>query len=222
MHISSLTLFSNDLDNQARFYGEILGFDVERNGDSISIQIGTSQLNFKFSETAYTYHYCFLIPANQLQAGIAWLRERLTILAIEGDRIIQHFESWNADSVYFDDGDGSLAEFIVRYDLENGSNLPFGRESLLSLNEIGTPTTAIGAVNQRMKETVGSDFWKGDLTRFGTHGSQEGLLLLVNPEEKETWFPTGLPIQLSPYEAEVEQDGKSFQLRYAEGELEIG
>jgi len=221
MRITSLTLFSNDLDKQARFYGETLGFEVERKENELSLQVGNTQLHFQYAETAWTYHYCFLIPANQLQEGIAWLRERLDILRIEGDRIIQRFDSWNADSVYFDDGNGSLAEFIVRYDLENDSNQPFGLESILNVNEIGTPTTAIAAVNDGMKQKVGSDFWKGDLDRFGTHGSQEGLLLLVNPEKKETWFPTGLPIQTSPYKAVVEHGGKSFALSYENGNLEI-
>ena len=40
----------------------------------------------------------------------------------------------DADGIYFYDGHGNVAEFIVRYDLENMSNIEgFNKEMILSL-----------------------------------------------------------------------------------------
>ncbi|MFT4758703.1 MAG: catechol-2,3-dioxygenase [Saprospiraceae bacterium] len=114
---------------------------IVENSDSSSVQAGQTKLIHQQSRVDYTYHYCFLIPSNQLANSINWLKARLNIVEIEPGRIVQRFESWNADSVYFYDGSGNLAEFIVRYDLKNEGAGKFDLFNLLCVNEIGMPVS---------------------------------------------------------------------------------
>ena len=55
---------------------------------------------------------------------------------------------------------------------------------------------------------------KGDLKRFGTNGSQEGLFLLPNYELKEIWFPTSLILKPVPFEIQIENNEKKYDFEY--------
>ncbi len=217
MKIREITLFTNQLTQQLSFYKTILGFEIiNESTQNFAFQVGFTKMTFNASEQKHTYHYCFLIPSNQLEAAIKWLSLKLDIIKIEEERIIQNFEIWNADSIYFYDGAGNLAEFIVRYDLENEiSNENFDLSQILCLNEIGMPTQNVKKINQELEKELKSKFWKGDLERFGTNGTQEGLFLLVNNEIKKEWFPTDLETKPSPFEGifEVEKHLYTMQFR---------
>lgn len=222
MRIKELTLWTNKMEEQRYFYEEKLAFNnLKEERDGFSLQVGFTKLRFKKSKINLKYHYCFLIPSNQLMAGIAWLEERLDLVRIEQDRIIQRFESWNADSIYFYDGAGNLAEFIVRYDLKNENDYPFSSSSIIGVNEIGLPTTDIEKTNQLLEQKLGSAFWKGDKKRFGTHGTNEGLLLLPNYEVKRTWFPTQMKIETAPFEGVIEIGQEHYYLFFEREKLHI-
>ncbi|NNF34968.1 MAG: hypothetical protein HKN68_12720 [Saprospiraceae bacterium] len=47
------------------------------------------------------------------------------------------------------------------------------------------PTENTNLLNTIFQNLIGSHFWKGDMTRFGTHGDQNCLLLLPNPRYKK-------------------------------------
>lgn len=222
MQIKKLTLYTTNLEKEKAFYKNTLGFPITENTRThFSLQVGHSQLSFEKSSIQHPYHYCFLIPKNQLTESIDWLRQRLDIIEIEPGQFTQRFESWNADSVYFYDASGNVAEFIVRHDLDNASNSPFERSSIISVNEIGMPTAAVEKLNQQLEAELNSFFWKGDPIRFGTNGSQEGLFLLPNYEIKTTWFPTDLPVRPSPFKAVVAVADKNFEIVYQDEKLSI-
>lgn len=215
MNIQELTLYTEKIDAEKEFYGKTLGFDLlENSADHFSVNIGSTTLRFRKTDTPYRFHYCFLIPANQLQPGIEWLKKRVAIIEIEPGRVIQRFETWNADSVYFYDGSGNIAEFIVRYDLQNESSAEFDNRSLLCVNEIGMPTRNVRALNAQLEQELNTPFWKGDLERFGTNGSQEGLFLLPNYEIKGVWFPTDLRITAEPFQAKISNAGTTYSIDY--------
>lgn len=223
MKIKSLTLFTNQLSEQKDFYTKTLGFELLDNAkDDFTVQVGFTKLKFKLSEEDCKYHYCFLIPSNKLNESLAWLQERLQLIKTEGERVIQNFERWNADSIYFYDGAGNLAEFIVRYDLQNESEEMFDLSQILCVNEIGMPTNDVAKINGQLEENLNSKFWKGDLERFGTNGTQNGLFLLVNNELKKTWFPTELETQSSPFDAIVDVEGNVFDIKFYNQELSVG
>ncbi|HFA51175.1 MAG TPA: glyoxalase [Bacteroidetes bacterium] len=220
MKIKEITLFTNKIESQKIFYGNVLGFEILReNENGFSVQVGYSVLSFKKSKKNHKYHYCFLIPSNKLDESIVWLNERLEIIKIEGDRITQYFESWNAKSVYFYDGAGNVAEFIVRYDLKNEQKDEFNLSQILCVNEIGMPTKNVGKINSELEQQLGSKFWKGNLKRFATNGTQNGLFLLVNNGLKKNWFPTDLETESAPFDATVIVDGNYHKIEFKKGEL---
>lgn len=215
MKIKELSLFTNNLESEKKFYSKTLGFEtIYSSHNQFSLRIGWSQLTFKQSKEYYCYHYCFLIPSNKLLEAMAWMESRTTVLAIENGGKTQRFESWNADSFYFYDASGNIAEFIVRHDLENQIETPFSIEDVLCVNEIGLPTKSIKKTNAHLKKEIGSEFWKGDQANFGTNGSQEGLFLLPNYETRTQWFPTNLRVEPSPFKAVIENNSVLFDFEF--------
>lgn len=221
MQIKKLTLHSNSLDQQYSFFEKILGFNVERNEKLISIAIGASVLEFIDTPVKGKYHYCFLIPCNQIEEAQEWMSKRHNLIPIEPNINIAHFKSWNSHSIYFYDGEGNIAEFIARHDLKNESHEKFGIHSFLSINEIGTPTAHPRSTDFQLQCAMGSQFWKGDLDRFSTHGDENGLFLLPNYKIKTTWYPTDVKVMPVPYSAIIICKMKEYSLAYKDETLTI-
>ena len=215
MRIKELRLFTKYLDRELDFYTKTLGLPVlEHSKEHFTIRVGWSALTFARSQNAHRYHYCFLIPSNTLYSALEWMEKRVEIIVLPDGQKTQRFESWDADSFYFYDGSGNVAECIVRHQLHNPTDRDFDFSQLLCVNEIGLPTTDIAKTNTQLETTLGTKSWKGDLERFGTHGSQEGLFLLPNYKVKEFWFPTSLEIRPEPFATVIENQGKKYSLAF--------
>lgn len=215
MRIKTLKLYTTNLELEQKFYTETLGFElIESNSLRFSLKIGWSILTFERSSTKHEYHYCFLIPSNKLTEALEWMEKRVQIVDIEDGRKTQRFESWNADSFYFYDASGNIAEFIVRPDLNNSSDIAFDSSSVLCVNEIGMPTDDVRKINDELEAQLGTKFWKGDIDRFATNGTQEGLFLLPNYQIKDVWFPTDMKLKPEPFEVIVENENLEYILKY--------
>ncbi|WP_299184756.1 glyoxalase [uncultured Aquimarina sp.] len=220
MKIQKLKLYTNKLVLEKQFYSETLGFEIlESTVNHFTLKIGWSELTFEKSEKDYKYHYCFLIPSNKLNQAIEWMEKRVPILDLENGRKTQRFESWNADSFYFYDASGNIAEFIVRHELKNAIESDFKISDVLCVNEIGIPTSDVEKMNNQLQEKFGTKFWKGDPLRFGTNGSQEGLFLLPNYNLKDFWFPTSIKIKPEPFSATIKNNDQIFYLEYKNEEI---
>ena len=220
MKILKLKLFTNTLALEKVFYAETLGFEIiAGTPNSFTLKIGWSELTFEKSEKEHIYHYCFLIPSNTLAQALAWMEKRVPIIDIDKGRKTQNFQSWNADSFYFHDASGTIAECIVRHDLNNNSISDFTLSDVLCINEIGMPTKDIEKINKKLHENFKTDFWKGDPKQFGTNGSQEGLFLLPNYTFKKLWFPTSIEIKPEPFEIVIENNGRKYAMAYKNEEL---
>ena len=215
MKFKKLKLYTNKLESELRFYSETLGFEIlEQKEKFFTVKVGWSELSFEKSEKEYKYHYCFLIPANKLNEALEWMEKRTEIVNIDNGRKIQNFESWNADSFYFYDASGNIAEFIVRYDLKNNDNYDFDISKVLGVNEMGMPTADIKKTNDQLQNELETEYWKGDIVRFGTNGTQEGIFLLPNYDIKDIWFPTSIKIKPEPFEAIIENGKKEYHIEY--------
>ena len=221
MRIKKLTLQSNNIECQASFFKNLLGCNVRQLENLISIKIGTSILEFVNAPVYGKYHYCFLIPCNQIEEAKEWFSNKLDLIPVEDNNFIANFESWNAQSMYFYDGEGNIAELIARHDLQNESDEYFGIHSFLSVNELGNPTSDPRSINQQLNEIIGSQHWKGDLDRFATNGDQHGLFLLPNYTIKKTWFPTQIEIKPLPYSALIVHKEKEYAITYENEIMEI-
>ncbi len=222
MQIKKIVLYSNEIEKQFHFYKNTLGFDVIRvSRDLISFKAGNTIINFEKSEIDHKYHYCFLIPSNKLNEAKIWLEQRVALIKIEGERVIEQHTYWNAEAVYFYDGTGNVVEFIVHHDLDNKIKEAFDVSKIISINEIGVPSEDIPATNRILEKKLNSLFWKGNYTHFGTNGNQEGLFLLVNYTLKKTWFPTAVKIEQSPFNASISINNKLFNVIYKNGKIII-
>ena len=222
MKIIRLKLLTHKLQEEKEFYSQILGFElIEESLHHFTVQVGWSELTFEKSVTSHTYHYCFLIPSNKLNEALEWMKNRVEIVEDQEMNQIQLFESWNAESFYFFDKSGNLAEFIVRNDLDNKLDEGFNISQVLCLSEIGVPVKDIARTSQYLNQQMGVEIWKGDVERFAVVGDQDGLLLLPNYEVKKSWFPTEIKVKPEPIEALIEIGKNRFQLAYNKEAFEI-
>ncbi len=219
MYIKSLTLLSSDLDAQLEFYSHKMGFEVKAiNEKELIISAGRTELVFRKSVSQPFYHYCFLVPANKLEEALEWAQARMELIETEDGFRVESNSSWKAHSFYFLDGNGNIAEFISHYNLDNHSDELFSAQSIISINEIGCPSNDIPKLSSWIEENVGSKFWTGNTTRFGTNGDENGCFLLVNNEDKKTWYPTDKFSESASFEAEIEEDKSVTKLAFsAEG-----
>jgi hypothetical protein len=221
MQFTKLTMYANEIGSLKNFYLETFSAKlVEETASLISFKVGYTEITFVQKPGLYHYHYCFHLPCNKLNEAIDWCKDKIDLLKIEGERVVQHFESWNADSIYFLDPAGNIAEFIVRHEMNNPSHEAFSYQHILGINEVGMPTENIRKAHDLLK-TIGCSMWKGDLSRFGTVGDLEGIVLLPNPALKEYWFPTEIKIQPSNLHCEAKIAGELYSIEYKEGELDV-
>lgn len=222
MRIQRLKLFTSKLDAEKEFYSEILGFElIEQAENYFTLKVGWTELSFERSKEAYKYHYCFLIPSNKLMEAMDWMEERVDLIDLGDGRKVERYETWNADSFYFYDASGNIAEFIVRYDLDNAIDSIFEGSDVLCVNEIGMPTDNVAELNHQLKENFGTQFWKGDLERFATNGSQEGLFLLPNYRLKDSWFPTMIKPRPVPFNMTLINNNEVHCLEYRGGKIGV-
>ncbi|MFK2818584.1 glyoxalase [Flavobacteriaceae sp. LMIT009] len=222
MRFKKLKLYTSQLESEFAFYSETLGFEIITSSkNSFTVKMGWTELTFEKSEKDYHYHYCFLIPSNKLYEALEWMEQRVDIIHLENGRKTQNFETWNADSFYFYDASGNLAECIARFDLANEDHRDFDRSKVIGVNEIGMPTKDIKRINNQLENELGTKFWKGDLDRFGTNGNQEGILLLPNYNIKQTWFPTGLKTKAEPLKVLIEYNENFYLVDYQNEQLKI-
>lgn len=221
MKIKHLTLQTNHLTEQLYFYESILAFEVKnKTQDSFQVQVGWTCLEFQRSDLQIpAYHYCFLIPRNKLNEAFEWMSNRVEIIDTNEDEKLAFFEDWNAQSFYFLDPAGNIAECIVRHDLENDTTSPFSTQHFLCVNEIGLPTDNIRAVYDQFHNAFGLNIWKGDWERFSTIGSQEGLFLLPNHHTKTTWFPTEIKTKPVSIYSVIEINNQVFSFYFSDGRL---
>ena len=125
------------------------------------------------------------------------------------------------DAFYFYDASGNVVEFIVRYDLRNEDDEDFDISKVLAVNEMGVPTSDIEKLNKQLENEIHTSFWKGDLKRFGTNGSQEGIFLIPNYTVKNSWFPTLVEIKSEPFDARIESGGKEYKIEFENEKLKV-
>lgn len=219
MKIQELEIYTPRLKAQTKFYSEILELDViAKTNTSTSFQIGESILKLVQREKFTPYHYAINIPANQEIEGLEWLKERVEILKHE-NLMIQYFDFWNAYAIYFYDADKNIVELIARKNMENNSNQPFDKNSLLEISEIGIPTSDIDKDYKILKNTTGIPIHSGNLERFCAIGSDNGLFIAINKKKKKEWFPTKDTPFSSDFNIRFIEKGKEFTFEYKNEEL---
>ena len=198
MKIEELILYSNNLGNQLEFYTQILGFEIEKKSlKSFSVRLGESLLTFIFKEDCKPYHFAFNISINKELEALNWLKQRVEILSLEDNEIIE-FNNWNASSLYFYDTDNNIVEFISRKNLKEKCEDIFSSKSILNISEIGIGTQNIEIIYNQLNSLKNINIYDGNFNRFCALGNEEGLFILVNKNIKN-WFPTNDKVYQSDF-----------------------
>lgn len=220
MRFDQLHLYTHRLEEELQFYSNTLGFPlIQSSQDAFTVQVGWTELTFHRTIKSHQYHYCFLIPSNQLQEAKAWFEPRARLIEEPDGAVFHHFESWNAESFYFYDASGNIAECIVRHDLNNPSDDAFDQHSICGVNEMGIAVTNVADTLDQFDKACQLPFWKGNRDSFGTCGDQEGLFVLVDPQLKKSWYPTERPPTAEPFETQISVLEGIYSIRYEKGDL---
>lgn len=221
MKILKLTVYSNKIKSQLRFYRDDLGFEVLNYEEkSFEIKAGYSILKFEYRENPTPYHIAFHIPDNQEKDALQWLENETAVLKNNTDKIID-FSNWHAKSVYFYDEDENIIEFISRTDFSTPESALFSADSIVGLAEIGLGTENVSAKFDQLQEGCGLKKFDGDFKRFCAVGEPSGLIITINKNKKD-WFPTNDKAYSSPFELEFSHLSKIYLLKFSnQDELNI-
>jgi len=205
--ITELRLQANIDDALRVFYAGTLGLPIMEqpdNDDGLAVQCGRTKLVFE-QGNANRYHFALNIPHNQYAEAKAWVSARADLVVFNDSDEVP-FPAWEARSFYFYDPAGNILECITRYRLDNVTDEPFNRDSLLSISEIGMASTDVQATAQQICAAFGYTIFDGEGNDvFGVVGDDEGLFIIV--KQGRIWFPeTGIPAELYPVTVVVEHD----------------
>ena len=108
-------------------------------GDSVTVEVGETTLEFRAGRGAPFYHFALLVPGDRFDAARRWAAERVALLPADGtDDTVFDFEHWDARAVYFHDPGGSIGELIAHRGVgESGETGPFDASELLGFSEVG-------------------------------------------------------------------------------------
>jgi len=217
MEITGINLQTSSLDEQTRFYRDVLELTTETNSDgNIKIGIGRTTLVFEQVKGADPfYHFAINIPSNKIDEAKTWLSHRADLIWMDDYKSdIADFRNWNAKSVYFYDPAGNILELIARFDLENKIDEPFSPAQFLCISEMGLvvkPDRLDNLAEELLKDYDLTYFFRQPpLPQFKAIGDNNGLFIMV--PEKRNWYPTTKPCGIFPIKVQFENAGKKFEL----------
>ena len=198
MHITNVALAVRDLPTAADFYEGTLGLPVDRTPHVARVRVGTSTLSLTQNPAHEgAHHVAITVPSNKFPEAKAWVRERADLLDADGADEFECSPTWNAHSVYFEGGDGTVLEFIVRRELDNETTGPFTSSDLLSVSEVGVAVPDLPATIDALSKRFDIVPYGWNSADFAPVGDVHGLLILVNPGR--AWFPTtNLVAEITP------------------------
>lgn len=200
MHIQELILETHSLKRTRVFYHKTLELDIiEESEEAISFRAGKSKLTFKATTTGKPfYHFAFNITNNRFSDSFEWMNSKLDILPVNDEMLIAGYDNWNAQSFYFLDNNGSIIEFIVRFDLPYTSKEPFSSDCIEEVSEIGLVVDSVAGKSQELNPRFQVPYFKKGprLPDFVAMGDDHGLLLVC--QNKRGWVPTNKPAQMFP------------------------
>lgn len=185
--IKEVEMWTHTLEEMKYFYENTLGLTVvQEHSASFIVQAGVSTLIFTESNPSRQpkYHFAFNIPENQIDEALRWITPKVSVIPNEGQEVV-HFESWNADSIYFYDPAGNIVELIARHNLNNSANEAFSPASLLCVSEIGLPVPDVEEALLKLSR-VGIVPWQDYHSQFAAAGDEHGLIIAV--KQGRVWF----------------------------------
>lgn len=215
VNITGLELSTRDLQAQQHFYANVLELPTRFTSSGLEIKAGSTELLFTQAPPDFEggYHFAFNIPANQFQAAKEWISRRIPLLRDKNGNEEFPSESWNSDSVYFQDAAGNVLEFIARHHLENAVDAPFDSRQILNVSEIGLPSEDVVDFAEELCRRLNLSVFKQEPNEtFTPVGDDHGLLIL--PIKERIWMPdSGVSAKLLPVRVKGLADGQEWEVR---------
>lgn len=220
MEVISLELNTFNLEEQKKFYNNLLGFKlVGEQVDTFTIQAGESKLIFKQSNSKTFYHFAFLIPTGALKSAITFLEQKnITLLPHKGSKIIEFNDG---QAIYFYDCDGNIVEFIQRPTLPVLVDNHFKIDSVIKINEIGLPVKN----PQKMAHLI---MHKTGIKALAAHnfkenfcwvGDYNGAIIVV--KQGRNWLPTERAAVSNDFSLTFYEEGTSQKIDFVKGQLKL-
>ena len=200
MHIQEVILNTASLIRTKQFYTRTLQLPVVNETDNtITFNVGKSLLTFHaVAEGRPFYHIAFNITNNKFSDSFEWINNKLDILEADHGLPIANYPEWNAESFYFLDNNGSILEFIVRFDLPYYSPNPFSVADIVEISEVGIVTNDVPETARSLNTKEGFPYFpKSKPTEhFTVMGDNNGLLIIT--KNGRGWVPNNKPAQVFP------------------------
>lgn len=226
MEFKEIELLSGQLDNQIRFYNDILEFDTTIiSDDKFFIQTQKTKLTFNKTEENHFYHFAFLICENHFEDVLRFVKQKNIELLpdLETGNEIVYWGNAEGKSIYFYDEDKNIVEFIIRPNLGYRGINHWVPEQTIKINEIGTPVentikTATYLIDE-YKFKIPQKYIQGFDDKFCWFGDFEGTLLIVSTERE--WHHTNKKAIPSPLKLVIKEKGETIALEF-DGEFKTG
>ncbi|HJS55812.1 MAG TPA: hypothetical protein VJ765_14765 [Chitinophagaceae bacterium] len=197
MILQEIRLQAKSLFPLCHFYREIFELPVNEDSDTqFTVHAGLTKLIFEKADDLLPdpiYHFAFNIPSNRIHEAHDWLKEKTELLWIEEyQSYIADFTNWNAQSVYFLDPAGNIAELIARADLNDIIDEAFSSGHIRMVSELGLvfPESAFKESIELILKNSKLEYFNKQppLEKFCAIGNDEGLFIIV-PEHR-CWYPS--------------------------------
>lgn len=216
MHIRTVSIASQRWEKQKTFYCDTLEFPMIRETDrSFTIRAGASELTFMKRDTVGRpcYHFAFNIREHKFKQAKAWLKRRVSLNDVDGSDEM-YGAAWNAHSIYFDDEDGNIVEFIARHTLPvHRDSKPFSINDVENISEIGWPVRDVSKTCERLHQVLGIHPYHQGSEDFQPMGDEHGLFIVV--KIGRIWLASDRKGDIYPMKIELE--GKQTRERKWQG-----
>ena len=208
------------LEALAGFYGERLGWAVERAADRVAVTVGDARIELAASEGAPFTHVALLVPGNRFAEAFAWASARVPLLAAaDGDPVFD-FDFWDATACYFEDPAGNVVELIAHRGVAESAGDGFAAADLAGLSEVGLVVGDRAAAARTLEAELGLAVWDGDADGPGLAFAGERARTLILAPPGRRWLPTDRPAQTCPTEVELALD-RPGEVRVAGGRIRV-
>jgi len=216
MRIDRVVLAVPDPAASVGFYADVLGLPTSGH----EVVIGWTRLGFVADDGAdpSSQHLAISVPGDAGPAARDWLAARVLLLGHEGEELLEASPAWDACSVYFLAGDGTVLELIARRRLPQRLTGAFDPSDLLGVSEVGLPVPSMRGARERLAAGPGLGVFASGSSTFTPVGDDQGLLILVTPGR--TWFPTvGQVAVQGPPRVDLSGTSRRGEMRLGAGTL---
>ncbi|MES2704512.1 MAG: hypothetical protein V4649_17870 [Bacteroidota bacterium] len=213
MHFTEVRLQTNSIARTRLFYSKSIGLDIVDETDvAITFKAGNSLLMFSaVTGSRPYYHIAFNITNNKFSEAFEAFNHKLDILEMETGIPIAAYPEWNAQSFYCYDNNGSVLEFITRFDLDYQSAEPYSPADIREISEVGIVTHNVPVTTNHLHTKYGFHYFHRSkpTEHFAVLGNDHGLFIISHAGRP--WVPTDKPSMAFPLTVVADGQEISFE-----------